>query len=188
MTLDAPTITAIASSIGSLSLVVLIWQVKASHEKARREKALDILEQWDMIRRSPNAFSYEKLMFALSSPDIVRIHKGHSITISQELAEEHLPDLEKDPNGKYLISVRMAIEMRGTLLSLLNTIENVALAYKHHVADRLMLDEAYYNILVEKEFLRKCGDFMEHFGGGAWPAVNELPKLMKPPKSRKKPA
>ena len=144
MTLDPSWITAIASSVGACSLLVIIWQVKVNHDKSRREKALDILEQWDRIR-TPNSFRYERLMFALSSPDVERIQKGHSITISKELAHEYLADLQPNDNGEYVITVGKALEIRGTLLTLLNTIENVALAYKHQVADRYILDEAYYN-------------------------------------------
>ena len=187
MSHDPVWITAIAGSVGACSLLVIIWQVKANHDKSRREKALDILEQWDKIR-TPNAFRYEQLMFSLSSPDVEKIEKGQSIEINKELAEKHLPDLQENKDGKYIIPVHMVLEIRSTLLTLLNTIENVALAYKHQVADREILDDAYYHILIEKDFLRKCGDFMEHFGAGAWPSVTELPKLMKPPKSRSKTA
>lgn len=180
-------VSAIASSISALSLMLIIWQVKVNHDKSRREKALDILRQWDEIR-TPNAFRYERLMFSLAAPDVELVQKGQSITITKDLASAHLPELKADDSGNFVIGIEQVLEIRVALLTLLNTIENVALAYKHHVADREILDDAYYNVLIEKEFLRKCGNFMEHFGAGAWPSVTELPKIMKAPKIRKKAA
>ena len=184
MSIDPNLITAISSFIGCLSLIVLVWQIKANHDKGRREKALEIMRQWDVMRQK-NSFRYEGLMFSLSPKDVELIQRGQSIEISKELATEFLPELVSTEDERYVIDVMTVLNIRNDLLNLLNTIENIALAYKHNVCDRQMLDEAFYHFLIEKEFLRKCREFMVHFGAGAWPAVNELPKLMNPPHSRK---
>ncbi len=87
-------------------------------------------------------------MFELSALDVARIQKGQELEITKEIATKHLPDLSPNTEGKYILDVKTVLEIRLTMLTLLNMIENIALAYKHNVADRKILDDAYYNILV----------------------------------------
>lgn len=176
-------ITACAACITALTLIGLIWQVRSDHDRARRERALELLRQWDEIR-TPDSFRYERLMFELSAKDVAKIQAGQPVEIQECFAEEYLPDLKKS-DGKYVIDAATSRDIRSGMLTLLNTLENMALAYKHGVADREILDEAYYYLLIEKDLLRRCRNFMDHFGGGAWLALNDLPSLMKPAKSRR---
>ena len=177
-------VTAIAAGLSCLSLVLLFWQVRANHDRARREKALDILTAWDRaITR--NHFRYANLLAALPSDDVALIHAGLPLSVKRSLVEKYLPELAAgNPQDPVVLEVDQVLDIRTSMLNLLNTLENVSLAFKHGVADREILAEAFYNFLIEKKFLDRCRSFMVQFGN-SWPSLNEMPALVNPPKQRK---
>jgi hypothetical protein len=187
MTIDPQWVTAAAASIGCISLILVVWQVKVNHDRDRRIKAIDILQDFGKAA-TRDAFRYAGFMFSLPSEDVQKIQKGYRICVERRLVEPWLPDVaEKSNEEKIELGVELALDIRITMVRVLNGLEIVALAYKHGVADKKILDECFYDLLVTKEFLRKCREFIQPFGGG-WDILKELPVLMNMPKLRKAPA
>ena len=188
MSIDPQWVSAIASCITCAALAIIVWQVKVNHDRGRREMAINVLDAWGEIV-SKNTFRHVGLLLALPPKDVEDIQKGRPIKVEKRLIQDHIPELISDGQVDYVdLDVQTVVAVRYTMVVTLNVVEAIALAYKHGVADRAMLDEAFYNLFIEKEFLRKCRDFIVHFGPGAWPAIDDLPKLMKPAATRRAPA
>lgn len=176
--ISAEFISAAGSILSSASFVILIWQVKVNHDKGRREKALSILEQWDKIR-TDDAFRLELFLFSLSHEDVKHVKEGESFYIEKNIAEKFLPELLcRVKNGKCLVDVITSFKVRHAGISLLNTIESIALAYKHNVADRDILDQAFKQSLIKDGYLQRLSEFSKLMGNNYWPAIQELPKFM----------
>lgn len=174
-----------AGTVTALSVLVVVWQVKVNFDRSRRERALDVLNRWDNYV-DENTWRFSKLMSELPSVDVEKIYKGHPILISKELADEFYPERQRNEDSSLHLPADQTRKIRLCMVHLLNGIEDIALAYKHGVADKEILHDAYYNFLIEKEFLKDCRKFMKHFGDGAWPVLNELDALMAPTASNRK--
>jgi hypothetical protein len=184
MTIQPQWVSAIAASIGCISLLLIVWQVTANHDRDRRAKAIDIVQEFGKLATC-NVFRYAGFMSSLPSEDVQTIQKGYKIKVERRIVEPWLPELaEQCKDTQIEIPVKVVLDIRISMVHVLNGLELVALAYKHSVADKKILDECFYDLLVKKQFLQKCREFIQPFGGG-WEILSELPVLMKPPKMRK---
>jgi hypothetical protein len=185
MAIDPQWVAAAASTIGSLSLLLIVWQVKANHDRERRKVALDVMRDMQEVI-DKNSFRYMNLMFSLPKADIENIKNGRMIEPEKRIVAPWLPELADSSDSDFVaLDVDMVLEIRIAVVRMLNALEAVAIAYKHGVADREILNEAYYPLLIQAGFLRKCQDFMDNYESGAWPALKDLEKLMNPAYQRK---
>lgn len=186
-------ISAIASSLSLIAIIALVWQVKVNHDKGRREKAIQIMKDWGKVV-TPDLFRYSRLMFQLRSEDEVsKVAHGQSLTLDKEVVSKYLPELvtqeilEDKSIDKITLPVELVVSIRYTMVSMLNAIETIAIAYKHEVADQEMIKEVFFGFLITSGYLANCKDFISNFSNGGWPVLQEFPALLNPPKKRKRP-
>ena len=181
-------ISAIAHTIACFSLLLIVWQVWVSQERARREKAVEILRDFDNAR-TKSLFRYFQLVGELCSnhsESVKKIYEAKSITIDKALAEKYWPELTINENSdKICLDANSVLEIRFTIVGLLNAIESIALAYKNGVADEIILHEAFYSFFIENNFLDQVEIIINNFGVQNWPTIQELKLLMlKRPRKR----
>ncbi len=172
MEFDADNVTAVASVFGCFSLVLLVLQVASEHDRSRREKALDVIRGWDDVL-TVNTFRYVALLSKLGEDAVVDIYAGRSVRVSRDIARQCLPELAEQTQDDVLLSVERALEVRFTIITFLNSLESVALAYKHGVADRDVLAEAFQSFFAERKILQSCSRFMNLFGK-SWPSIADV--------------
>lgn len=180
-------ITAIASSIGCIAIALAVWEIKVDHDQRRREMSLNAIREFDHVR-TENTFRYFNFIFSLAEDDLKAIYEEKPIKVGKETVEKYFKGLiHNDSVDEITIDATTVKKIRYEIVSMLNALEVIALAYVHSVGDREIIDDAFYNLLIEEKFIQKCGNFMEYFGN-SWPSVQDLPALMKPPKDRPPPA
>lgn len=162
----------------TILLSLILWIVLASYNRARKAKALDILGQWNNIQ-TPDTMRYLNLLFTLEQKSVEQIFSGQAISITAAMAKEYLPELvvNSAEQEMYLINVITVLNIRRAMISSLNAIEIIALAYQYNIADRTILIAAYKYLFVANNLLSNCLAFMDKYEEaliGDWPSIKNL--------------
>ena len=207
--MTAEWITAIASLITALGLVGIVYQIrlaqkqlKADHERSRREKAIELLTLWDSnlsitsatARKFVESLGFEeaKSLYAQESFEISPASYNLFLgAISPESAEKR-PEIVPDEN--IIITPIEAQEIRWAATKYLNQLETTFTAVRNNIADREIVYEQFHYLISERD-----GSFvMDHYrkaSGGieTYPSIEQFVqdnkgKLKKVPAGKEKTA
>lgn len=161
-----------------VSLVLVIWQVTMDHDQRARQLALDVCKEWDRVVKEDN-FRYVDFVFSLNSETINELCLGHPIAVDSQIVAEYLPECHSRPGAPLdTVPAEKVRKIRWTLVNELNSIESIALVYLYSAANRDILDDAFYNLLIDQCYLKKCEAFRKSFGDSAWVAILRLKEAM----------
>lgn len=186
MNLDPSWITAGASTLALISLFLIFWKVKAYHDNERRKFAFYIGERMDDAL-TRNTFRYLSLVFDSSADQLNAIREGKPLRIDSSKIEKYLPEYKDNgcESSSVTLEVDVVLEIRFTIIQLMNAFESMALSYKYETADIHILEEAYSAFLFEHQYLQNFRRFARDFKVGQWPALEELESLVKPAQRRR---
>ncbi|MCH8930982.1 MAG: hypothetical protein IIA98_08740 [Proteobacteria bacterium] len=164
--LSAPSITdwivAIASAVGALGIVLVafqllvMWkQVKADHERSRRQGAINAVRYWSSTL-SPVTAAAERLVGSFSEVDCRRLANFDSICVSKdqypllEACLEELIDVESLTADNFDLSKKQVVRLRSLVISYLNQTEATLIEWQLATADRKIL-EAQFDFLLDEQ-------------------------------------
>jgi hypothetical protein len=195
MRIRAETVTAIASVvlciIVAVSVVLVSLEIHASQRQHAIQGALQIVLRWQEVVGRDNHW-HANLLLALDPENRRRVFEGLPITLCIDVAKQYMGDevekLKVVPGGEdapdsVVVPSSLVTDIRFTMVSELNVMELIPLAYKYSAADKAMLDEAFYQFFIEEGYVKQCVELMNDWGA-PWPAIEELPDLMRPPGER----
>ncbi|WP_462174530.1 hypothetical protein [Pseudoalteromonas gelatinilytica] len=173
----------IATIIGSmavfgLAVQVLIAQrqIKADHERSRREKTVDLLIEWDKRLKKESALA-RKIIENLSEAqcrELVAQQKLHVNSKLQTLLAQFFPNFtpETNDNGEIIINESLTAELRWHAITYLNSLESVLVAWQYSVVDREIIEHQFSYLFKPADGHEALKDFRAAAGGeDCYPAI-----------------
>lgn len=148
---DFASIATIIQAIAAIGIAAQIWlsnkEIKADHERSRREKSIDILNQWSQNLRKEGSIA-RKIIEKLNEEQCreifnnqsVKIDKKHESLLNQFFGEGNL-DTE---NGDLIkLTELQSTELRWHAITYLNTLEFTFVAWQYSVVDRSIIESQF---------------------------------------------
>lgn len=175
-------ISAIASSITALSVLILWWQIKLDHERSRREKSIELMTLWNeaQFKGVPSRQASVKLVEIFNEPSCAKLWNAEEVSIDVE----HLHLVEQcnaSLGGKYKLSkneekvimpASMSSEIRPLISHYLNSVEVVATSWRHHTVDREIIEDEFVFIFSKSKNPFPFSSFRKITG--VFPSTDEL--------------
>ena len=153
-------IIAIATSLTTLTVVLIFWQVKADHERSRRNQAIQVMQFWTdaMSKFSHEIYFAKTLVTHFSELDCKSLWSLQPFKVDVEhealvrgCLHRRMPDYTPEIEGEKikLTSEQLSI-IRDLVGFLLNSLEVVFCAWHHNAADRDMLESEFAHLVTPK--------------------------------------
>lgn len=141
------TITASLAVIGVVFQVYLAYrQLKADHERSRREKSVDVLVEWSKNLKKEGSIA-RKIIECLSEEQCRELLKQQEFKISskhQSLLAELFSEQELRMEGEHIvISEAQSSELRWHAISYLNALEFTLVAWQYAVVDKEIIESQF---------------------------------------------
>jgi hypothetical protein len=138
-------ITAISGVITALGIGLLYWQLRADHNRSRRERAVEILGDWAKHRSEANPLLVSAV-WSCTDEQAGLAYKREPITLHPHQFETFAApfDLTIPPGAaSFLLSKKDTILIRAEALKYLNMFEWALAARRHCVADAKIICEQF---------------------------------------------
>ena len=171
-------ITAIATSVTALTVVIAVWQIRADHERSRRELAVQLLLEWAKSL-NPRGSIARKFATTLSRDQAVALLKQVPFSYDVghlDLLVGALPPGTSIPEavgGLVPLGTVEVAQLRWEVLAYLNKLEAVLTSWRHWVADREMLEEEFSFLVSPDNGSRLVPEVLDA-AGGDYPAIREF--------------
>ena len=176
-------VAAIASCVSATGVYFLWRQVKADHERTRREKAIELMQffveqtnsdyslRGAILRRFARSLDREQCELMLNSQPMKVDGKF------AEFLRPFLIDLMGEAelaehNGYLLLTSDQVAILKGIVYNYLNVLEAVAAAWRHNIADREIIEEEFLNVLSPRRGIFEFHEF--RLAAGIFPSISAL--------------
>lgn len=147
------TVTAVATSALALGVAVAWIQIRADHDRSRRQNAIDYGAAWVRAQsreltnavRIASGLDQAVAQALFEYPKILSYAKPNPIVIDEKL-RPHLAAIFDDfatGSGPVELDDIKALELRRLLIAYLNELEIVLSAWRHNVVDAEMIEEQF---------------------------------------------
>jgi len=178
-------ISAIATSIGALGVFLVVFQIRADHERSRRERAMDMMKMWanDLHIVAPKLNLAKELIESLDETQSLALVRSQEVTFEASYANllaAYFSDIEQNfniENGKIILEPALALLLRKEVILALNVLECVATAWRHNVADREIIEEEFFPAIIPPGRKQAFSTFRTV--SGAYPSLNLLEEKIK---------
>lgn len=177
------------TAISLISIILLIQQIKADHERARREKAIELLLEWTKdITRETNAA--KKIVEKFSSDQCRKLFLEEEFKVDCQLYDEIVETLneksekenkcngcqgkakEKECDCLLMLNRRQIKKIRWHVISYLNLIESILVSWQYSVAEREIIEQQLSFMVSPKEGRNVLEDFRIAAGAEeSYPAI-----------------
>ena len=161
----------LAAHLAEVLLIVglfIAWrQFRAEHERARREKAIEYILKWveGLDRRATLA---RKLVEKMDFDTGLRVFNQEAFHLDEKfgpLLDGVFPELPPKNDGRYFLDPGASAELRWLIVSYLNNLEAVMIAWLHNVADRDIIASQFKFLVSPKSGQYILKNFREAAGG-----------------------
>ena len=172
-------IATIVQAVAALGIAIQIFQsrnqIKADHERSRREKSIDVLTNWSKSLTKENSIT-RKILDNLTEDQCAnvlqqeefKIHKKHEPLLQQLFGQ----DLDPAVDEFITIKPQQAAALRWNAIIYLNSLEFTFVAWQYSVVERKIIEDEFQYLFnpdngsaVLKNFRKAAG------GSGAFPAI-----------------
>jgi hypothetical protein len=153
-------------------------QLKADHERSRREKSVDILMVWSKNLKKEGSIA-RKIIECLNEEQCrdvfnqqsVSISRKHENLIKQLFKAEHLPDIDQAGNEVTLTEAQ-STELRWHAITYLNTLEFSLVAWQYSVVDKNIIESQFQYLFRPADGHEVLKHFRKAAGGeNSYPAI-----------------
>ncbi len=138
----------LAQILTAIGIGIAVFQIRAEHEKSRREFAANLIWQWTInIRR--NSKITAKFVDQLDQVACLAIFNQNSF----EVSGNHKPVIDAiiagsnhtitNNNGNIIIDMTLSSEIRSLITNYLNLLEAVFVAWYHGIGDREVIEQQF---------------------------------------------
>ncbi len=191
-------ISAIASSLILVQLILSFIQKKKEHEEQRRQKTVDMLLEWTHSLECETS-SATKIVGKFNEEQCRKLYRQEIFKIDKEIKKE-ICELCKDedhPNcsdcslhesakDQCYISERQLRELRWYIISYLNTLETILVAWQQGTVDKKMIEREFSYMYNTENGLDVLSKFRNAAGGSrAYPVIDYFIFTLKENEARK---
>lgn len=178
----------VATIVGSLAFVGIAIQVgiahqqlKADHERSRREKSVELLMEWTkqikkegaVARKIIETFDAEQCRELFNQQEI-KIAKKHKKLLSEFFKGNSFEEGEgaEENDNDITLSESQSAELRWHAVSYLNSLESVLVAWQYSVVDRDVIEQQFSYLFKPADGHAALHDFRVAAGGEkSYPAI-----------------
>lgn len=176
----------IATIVGSLAVIGVIIQIglarrqiKADHERSRREKTVELLLEWtkslkentSLARRIVESLDEEQAR-NLFNEEETRISSKYKKYLGKILEFEENKIEEK--NGYIILSGEQVGKLRWLVMTYLNLLESILVAWQYSIVDREIIEDQFSYLFAPEHGHAALKNFRIAAGAGgenAFPAI-----------------
>lgn len=187
-------ILVLATVAGVIFASFQLWQIKTNRkrqfEQSRREKTVEMIIHYAK-GISKETKTTEKIVAKLNDEQCQDLYNCTPFTISQNIAEQICaicpqklkckangkgkPKLCQDKDGNYWIKDKMLYFLRGNIVSYLNSLETVMLAWQLGIVDQKAIEEQFLFLDKKRQRERALETFRTIAGNGhSYPAIEKF--------------
>ena len=173
-----------ATIVGAFAIIGLAFQVrltqlqiKADHERGRREKTVDLLVEWDKRLKKESALA-RKIIECLNEEQCREIVAQQKVYVSTKLEEllkqffDTKTEFEKNETGDIILSESQSAELRWHAITYLNSLESILVAWQYSIVDREIIEHQFSFLFKPADGHEALKDFRTAAGGeGSYPAI-----------------
>lgn len=172
-------VATIVQAIAALGIAIQIYQakgqIKADHERSRREKSIDILISWSNSLTKENSIT-RKILDNLSEDQCknvlqqeeFKIHKKHEPLLQQLFGQ----DLDSAVDDFITIKPQQSAALRWNAITYLNSLEFTFVAWQYSVIDRKIIEDEFQYLFNPDNGSEVLKNFRKASGGsGVFPAI-----------------
>ena len=138
-------------------IVVAFRQMKADHERSRRERVLDLMQFWtsSIVPHAKRVYAARDLVAQLEHKQCEALWRAEDLKLDSK-HELHLlltlgiseGDLKKTSDGEFLVIPKeKTLQIREVLAFYMNCLEVVFCAWRHNIGDSAFLSEEFGALL-----------------------------------------
>jgi hypothetical protein len=184
------TITIIRDCVAIVTLPLILyrlWILKSrfsqDHERSRNEKAVDLIRDWTKILNQKSSAA-RKIVEQLDNQTCIKLNKQEKISIDKTETNLNLLKavFEEEINSdsdKVEIDIRKSTQLRWEIITYLNILESVLIAYRHNVADRQIIKEQFRYLVNPTENHFVLEEFRKATGEENFPGIKDFAKELK---------
>lgn len=182
----ASEVATVIASVGVIGVFVQISltlrQLKADHERSRREKTVDLCQTWSSQLQKHGSIS-RKIVESLDEEQSRNLYKENTVNFSSEFKEilkelfGHDCQLEDLPENRVKIDSVQSSKLRWQIITYLNSLESILIAWHYNIVDREIIERQFSYLMspmdghyLLKNFRIACG------GAEAYPAIELFAK------------
>ncbi len=162
-------------------IFLLKKQIKNGHEEKRRENTVRIMENWCLSVKKDTCIA-EQVARKLNRDQCGKLYKHKPFTVSTEIKQEvcrfcplDLRECEKcslnKEQGDYVLDGKILTELRWHVITYLNTLETVMVAWHIGAVDRETIEEQF-KFLTDPDKGMTLSEFRHSAGG--FPMIEEF--------------
>lgn len=152
-------------------------ELKADHERSRREKTVDILLEWDQRLKKEGALA-RKIVETFSAEQCREIHAQLPITVNVKLQPllKQLFNNDFQPQISQINQITLneaySSELRWHVITYLNALESVLVAWQYSIVDRDIIEHQFCYLFKPSDGHEGLKHFRVAAGGGdSYPAI-----------------
>ena len=168
-------VTAFSTALLSLFALITMLYNRNFYEIKRREKAIDLLKDWNYNLDAKNSLS-RKFAEELNEEELKKILKEKDFTIKDKDNIEILKNIFEEYNGEETVNNKISALLRWELIKYLNKLENICSAWYYHVVDKELIESEFrYLFQNGNAALKKVREIEED----SFPCIDLFEKTMK---------
>lgn len=176
-------VATIVQSVAALGIAFQIWlshqEIKADHERSRREKSVELLIEWSKNLKEEGSLA-RKIIECLSeqqcqeifNQESVKVSKKHE-TLLKQFFKDGFSDNQGDDPDTITINETQSSSLRWHVINYLNTLEFTFVAWQYSIVDREIIETQFQYLFnstngndeVLKHFRKAAG------GAESFPAI-----------------
>ena len=178
-------LSASATLLILIQLILAYISKRKEHEEQRRQKTVDVLLEWNKSLERETSFA-ERIVETFDTEQCRKLFQKEPFKVNEETHKElceiccnkNVSDCNsctKDERGDYTVSGRQLLELRWYIISYLNTLETVLIAWQQSAVDRKMIEREFAYLYSAEKGWDVLSAFRTAAGGmKAYPVIDQF--------------
>lgn len=189
-------IGAISSFLILVQLILSFVQKKKEHEEQRRQKTVEVLLEWNRSLERETSLA-EKIVEKFNQEQCRKLYRQEKFFVDKETkknlcqicSEKQCSNCDYKENcdkTEYEVSERQLLELRWYIISYLNTLETVLVAWQQGTVDRKVIEHEFSYLYSRENGWDVLSAFRDSAGGTkAYPVIEAFIFTLKENEARK---
>ncbi len=183
-------VTAVATLLIIVEIMISLKQKRDLHDEQRRQKTVEIMMEWSKSLLKETSFA-EKLVEGFNEEQCRALCKQIPFKVDKKTKEDFCKicpdsdcamcnDCKKSTESTYTIDGKQLSELRWYIVTYLNLLETVLVAWKQNVVDREIIEHEFSYLYDESKGWDVLSGFRNAAGGKkVYPVIDEFCEKLK---------
>ncbi len=169
---EASKIATIVGSFATIGVFIQVLfayrQLKADHERSRREKAVELIKEWSISVKKEQTWA-RMLVEQFNSEQCRSLFNQTPFEVSDKL-ENHLNQFfeiakEQKNNGSILLTEKQVVTLRWYVVSYLNLMESILVSWQYSIVSREIIEHQFSFLFSPEKGYTALSKFRSAAGG-----------------------